>query len=119
MSNFLNKGRRMQKVAEKKEVKKRIKHVYNIMEELDITAAKIYRSREPWGEHNIQEIARKHTDINIGSMEGFLLLGKLQNIVEHYDKLRENAEEAGTFAVREGDPISGGEVQEEPGKEGS
>lgn len=110
MSNFLHRGKREAKIAQNKEVKQRMKHIYDIMDELDDTAKRIYHAGVIWNEDNIQEVAQKYTDIKIESMEGFLLLGKLQNLTEHYDKIRANAEKVSSLEVREGDSDGAGEV---------
>jgi hypothetical protein len=85
MSNFFRKGNREQVRKDKKEVKHRMKRMYEIFAELDRTAVCIFNSKERWDEDNIVELAGRFTDIEISGMEKFLLLGKLQSALDHYN----------------------------------
>jgi hypothetical protein len=85
MSNFFRKGARASLKKQKKEVQKRIKRIYQIMDELDEVAAKIFRTGKEWSEENIAELAYEFTDLKIEGLETMMLLGKLENLKEHYD----------------------------------
>jgi hypothetical protein len=81
MSNFIKQGLRQQKIKDKKEVKKRIKAIHSIMEELDeVAQAIILKDDEVITEDNIVEIASKYTDRPIEGYEKMILLSKLESI---------------------------------------
>lgn len=77
MSNFLKRGKRSKAAADKKEVKKRTKEFYKILGELDVVADKMITTGIKITEDNVVKEAAKYTGREIGSMEKFLLLGKL------------------------------------------
>ena len=74
MSSFLRKGRRLQD----KKAKKHVKEFYKILGEMDNIAKKIKNSEEEVTEDNIEELASRHTNRNIGGMEKVILLSKLK-----------------------------------------
>ncbi len=78
MSNFSKIGKREQVREGKREVKKRMRAVYKIMDELEEVATAIDLANEEWTEENIIEIAANHTDLKLDGLEKLLLLGKLQ-----------------------------------------
>lgn len=78
MSNFSKTGKREQVREGKREVKKRMKAVYKIMDELEEVATAIDLADEEWDEDNILEIAANHTELKLDGLEKLLLLGKLQ-----------------------------------------
>ena len=78
MSNFSKTGKREQVRESKREVKKRMRAVYKIMDELEEVATAIDLANEEWTEENIIEIAANHTDLKLDGLEKLLLLGKLQ-----------------------------------------
>ena len=81
MSSFLKQGLRQQKQKDKKEVRKRIKAIYQIMEELDEVAQNIIlKEGEVIDENNIEEIASRYTDRKIEGYEKMILLSKLESI---------------------------------------
>lgn len=81
MSSFLKQGLRQQKQKNKREVRKRIKAIYQIMEELDEVAQNIIlKEGEVIDENNIEEIASKYTDRKIEGYEKMILLSKLESI---------------------------------------
>jgi hypothetical protein len=78
MSNFSKTGKREQVRESKREVKKRMRAVYKIMDELEEVATAIDLANEEWTEENIIEIAANHTELKLDGLEKLLLLGKLQ-----------------------------------------
>lgn len=81
MSSFLNKGIREQKQKQKKEVINRIKSMYGILSELDVVAEEINKNEtSEITEDNLEEIAAKYSDINIGGYEKLILLSKLEEL---------------------------------------
>ena len=78
MSNFSKTGKREQVRESKREVKKRMRAVYKIMDELEEVATAIDLADEEWTEENIIEIAANHTELKLDGLEKLLLLGKLQ-----------------------------------------
>jgi len=113
MSNFLKKGQRLQKAAEKKEVKKRIKRMYEIMNELDDVAISIIKSGEEYTEDTIAEVASKYTDLKIDAMEKFLLLGKLQNFKDNYERAKQKitGDERTDGSISVSDTTGGGDKE--------
>jgi len=90
MSNFNRTGRREQIRIDKRDVKKRMKAVYEIMDKLDTVAGNMYKSDVEYTEENIEELARPYTDLKLEGLEKFLLLGKLQTMKDNETK--DNAE---------------------------
>jgi len=90
MSSFLNKGRRIQKSAYKKEVKQRLKYMYKIMGELDTVAQQIALNHTETTEDNIVERSSEYSDLKIDGFEKMLLLGKLRNIQEGLNGKKNN-----------------------------
>jgi len=84
MSSFLKRGERAQIRSQKKELKHRTKDFYKILGTLDDVAKLIdYKYKDSKirvHENNIEEIAAEFTDREIGSMEKFILLGKLEGL---------------------------------------
>jgi hypothetical protein len=109
MSNFLKKGKREDVKSQKKDVKKRIKRIYQIMDELDNVAALIFMNKEDYTEENIKDIAGQYTDLTIEGMETMMLLGKLQNLEKHYEdkEIPDNVD-----AIRRGSFVTAKEVSE-------
>jgi len=107
MSNFFKKGQRESLKKQKKDVKKRIKRIYQIMDELDVVAAKMFRTGKEVTEENVAELAYEFTDLKIEGMESMMLQGKIHNLKEHYgDKEVPNDIEA----IRRGDFVTSEEV---------
>lgn len=95
MSSFLKQGLRQQKQKDKKEVKKRIRAIQQIMKELDEVAQNIIiKEDEVITENNIAEIASRYTDRKIEGYEKMILLSKLESIgkVNKEDILKDEAE---------------------------
>ena len=86
MSSFLNKGKRLQKAKDKKEVKKRVKAMYVIMDELDTVASAIYKEHPDVNEDTLKDIVGDFTELKMGEFEQFILLGKLTQLKEYYEK---------------------------------
>jgi phosphate-selective porin len=82
MSNYLKKGKRAAARKNRIALKKRMKEVYKIMDEMEIVARELYKSEIDISEDNVKEEASKYTERTIGEFEKFMLLGKLQS----YDK---------------------------------
>lgn len=82
MSNFLKKGKRFAKLAEKKEIKKRSKEIYKILADMDKVALAIHENEQDteFTHDNIEELASKYTSRKIGKLEGNILLSKLYNL---------------------------------------
>lgn len=85
MSNFLRKGKRIKARAEKKELKHRTKDFYKILGTLEDVARLIdYKYKDSKErvvhEDSIAELAAEFTDREIGSLEKFILLGKLEQL---------------------------------------
>ena len=109
MGNFLRKGERQSLKKQKTDVKKRVKRIYQIMDELDTVAALIFMNKEEYTEDNMKDIAEQYTDLTIDGMETMMLMGKLQNLENHYEgKEVPNDVEA----IRRGDVPASKEVQE-------
>jgi len=109
MSNYFRIGKRESIKKQKKDVKKRLKRIYQIMDELDTIAAKIFQSGKECTEDNIIEVASEFTDLRIEGMETMMLMGKLQNLKDHYgDKEIPNDFEA----IRKGSFVTSKEVSE-------
>lgn len=85
MSNFLKRGKRIKARADKKELKHRTKDFYKIIGTLEDVAKLIdYKYKDSKEvkvtESNIKELAAEFTDREIGTMEKFILLGKLEQL---------------------------------------
>ena len=81
MSSFAKQQLRKSKQDERKEVKKRIKAINVIVNELDEVAQKILiNEEETITEDNIAEIASKYTAIKIEGFEKLILLSKLEQL---------------------------------------
>lgn len=85
MSSFLKRGKREQVRKDKKELKQRTKDFYKILGTLDDVAKLIdYKYKDSKErvvhEDSIVELAAEFTDREIGSMEKFILLGKLEQL---------------------------------------
>lgn len=85
MSSFLKRGKREQVRKDKKELKQRTKDFYKILGTLDDVAKLIdYKYKDSKErvvhEDSIVELASEFTDREIGSMEKFILLGKLEQL---------------------------------------
>lgn len=76
MSNFLNRGNRIQARADKKTVKKSTKEFYKILGELD-RVAEILKEDKDVTDENLVEKAQELTEVKIDRMERFVLKGKL------------------------------------------
>lgn len=85
MSNFSNVGKRKASNKDRRKVKRHMKRMYAIMDELDEVAKAIYVSAVEWNEDNIAEVAAEHTNLIIDGMEKFLLLGKLTQVKEAHE----------------------------------
>lgn len=85
MSSFLKRGQREAVKAGKREVKKRIKEVYKIMEEMETLAQYLVANyeEEELTEDKIESIAQEHTERQIGDFERFLLAGKVYSYYEN------------------------------------
>lgn len=57
-----------------------MKAMYRIMGEVTELAKDIHNSKLEYTEDTIEEVAAKFSDLKIGSMEKFLLLGNLQRL---------------------------------------
>ena len=80
MSSFSKAGKREMVREDKRNVKKHLKKMYQIMDTLEELSQIIHNEKEDWNEDNIEEVAARYTDITLGDMERFMLLGKLQNL---------------------------------------
>jgi hypothetical protein len=90
MSNYSRTGKREQLRVDKRDVKKRMKRVYEIMEILDGVAGNMYKPEIEYTEENIEEYARPYTDLTLEGLEKFLLLGKLHTIKDNESKTEDN-----------------------------
>ena len=85
MSNFLKRGSRIKARADKKELKHRTKDFYKILGTLEDVAKLIHykykdNKERVVHEDSIVELAAEFTDREIGSMEKFILIGKLEQL---------------------------------------
>lgn len=80
MSNFLKQGKRKEEAGQKREVRKRMKHVYKILHEMDVVAGRMIESGIIINENNVVEEAAKYTEREIGEYEKFILLGKTHQV---------------------------------------
>ena len=96
MSNFLRKGKRIQRRKDLKEVKHRTKDFYNILSELD-RVAEILKEDKEVNIDNFVEKASALTDRKLENLEQFILKGKLgfyESMEEHpKEKMRREENE--------------------------
>jgi len=86
MSNFSRIGKREKIRKEKRMVKKHLKRMYAIMDELDELALDIHNAKEEWTEDNIEDIASQYSELQIAKMEKTMLLGKLTQLRDNEAK---------------------------------
>lgn len=78
MSSFNKVGERQKVRDEKRSVKRHMKAMYKIMDEVKLLAKEIHESDAEWTEDNIVDVASEFSELTISDMEKFLLLGNLQ-----------------------------------------
>lgn len=99
MSNYLNKGKRIQARKDKKEVKHHTKEFYKIIAEIDRVSDIITSDEKLMSsitEDNMEEVIGKFTDIEIGNLEKFILKGKLglyHSLNGDIEKAKENGKD--------------------------
>lgn len=81
MSSFLRKGKRIQVKDINKKVKRHKKEFYKILEELNVVMLQILSKEDltTLTPDNIEEVASKYTEREIGIFEKNILLSKLEN----------------------------------------
>lgn len=82
MSNFLHRGKREKIKREKKDIKKRLKHIHKVLDELNDIVLAIDKDNklDSVDKDNIVEVVSEYSSLLLGEYEINILLSKIEHL---------------------------------------